>query len=64
VESTITKQGVRNLNSLGPQRARPPRDDKPRKQPDAETVASAPATEPTPSSDETVTTPAPAADKS
>jgi hypothetical protein len=64
VESTITKQGVRNLNSLGPQRPRPPRDDKPRKQPDAETVASAPASAPAPASDETVTTPAPAADKS
>jgi hypothetical protein len=59
VEATITKQGVRNLNSLGPQRQRPPRDDKPRKQPDAETPAAAPAK----STDETAATPAPAADK-
>jgi hypothetical protein len=59
MEATITKLGVRNLNSLGPQRARPPRDDKPRKQRDGETPTTAPAT---PTAD-TAATPAPAADK-
>jgi len=59
VESTITKQGVRDLNSLGPQRKRPPREDKPGTQRDAETPTAAPVKP----SDETAATPAPAADK-
>jgi hypothetical protein len=63
VESTITKQGVRDLNSLGPQRKRPPREDKPGKQRDAETPTAAPASSPMTSSAETAATPAPAADK-
>jgi hypothetical protein len=60
VEAPITKQGLRNLNSLGPQRKRPPRDDdKPRKQGGAEAPASAPAAV----REEGAATPAPAADQ-
>ena len=37
MDSRVTKQGVRDLNSLGPQRKRPPRgEDLPRKDRDAE----------------------------
>ena len=36
MDSRVTKQGVRDLNSLGPQRKRPPREDQPRKDRDAE----------------------------
>jgi hypothetical protein len=60
VEATITKQGLRNLNSLGPQRKRPPRDDKPRQQAEAETPPSAPAAAP---EEAAAATPVPAADQ-
>ena len=66
MEAAITKQGVRNLNSLGPQRKRPPRDDQPRKQPDAEASATpaAPTADPAAApADELAAAPAPAADK-
>jgi hypothetical protein len=36
MDSRVTKQGVRDLNSLGPQRKRPPREDQPRKDQNAE----------------------------
>jgi hypothetical protein len=36
---SVTKQGVRDLNSLGPQRKRPPRDDQPRNNRGAEKPA-------------------------
>jgi len=39
MDSRVTKQGVRDLNSLGPQRKRPPREDQPRKDRGAEKLA-------------------------
>jgi hypothetical protein len=55
MEAAITKQGVRNLNGLGPQRKRPLDDDKPRKQ--------EPATAPVARGEQMTAAPAPAPDK-
>jgi hypothetical protein len=43
MEATVTKQGVRNLNGLGPQRKRPPRDELPQKERGAATPPTAKA---------------------